>query len=174
MLCDRCRRRRLCTVTRPHCRILRRRWRTVWRLSWPLSPSGRRCWPPTRAFGVRSSSCRCPSAADRGPCRSTSTLRLRRSCCCGRSSGASGAMQQVCAGAAKRATRDRGAHLNRHQGDTDARLHGPCNFFLHHSAAARSRCRRSCLLILFARWALKHCACRRVSVLSACRTMGMI
>ena len=32
-------------------------------------------------------------------------------------------MLPVHAGAAKRATRDRGAHLNRHQGDPDARLH---------------------------------------------------
>ena len=78
-----------------------------WRLSWPLSPSGRRCWPPRKAFRVRFSSCRCPGAAARGPCRSTSTLRRRRSCCCSCGSGSSGAMLPVHAGATKHAARDR-------------------------------------------------------------------
>ena len=124
-----------------------------WRPSWPLSPSGRRCWPPRRAFGVRSSSCRCPGAAARGPCRSTSTLRLRRSCCCCRSSGVSGAMQQVCAGAADRGVCSCGAHDDRRQLDPDAVMHGWSNFLLHHVAAARSRCGCSSLAFLFARWA---------------------
>ena len=38
-------------------------------------------------------------------------------------------MLPVHAGAAKHAPRDRAAHLDRHQGDPDARLHGPFNFF---------------------------------------------
>ena len=117
------------------------------------------------------SSCWCPGPAAREPCRSISSLRLRRSCCCCRSSGVSGAMQQVCAGAADRGVCSCGAHDDRRQLDPDAVLHGWSNFLLHHVAAARSRCGCSCLAFLFARWARCYYCCRRVSMLSICRTM---
>ena len=67
-------------------------------------------------------------------------------------------MLPVHSGAAKRAPRDRGAHLERHEGDPDARLHMVCATFFHIMLQLRAHAAAAAVWLLSVRDGLKSTA----------------